>query len=900
MGANYNANAYKLIYQHKDWEATARDYELHFAANLYRSPYVQQAAKTALTKLSRMLNVYYGPGGHGAANGNAANPQVTQDAAAAAEMAGNVAGEPVEVTDILAEALLPDESRGSSSGSAGQIGSRWGKLKASNPQSSDQELQNARNQDIQNLDAVINGDGNLREQMTLLYNGMFVNGGRKKSEIAASHSLKNMMAMITEDDIRQNPELAGVRLDLLSEMDKRKEQEDVFDTFSIARDLKKYSDKKEGKGNLIQRFFSGLSRAFNAALSSKFSRKTIAKEKRRGLGMEHYNALGVGLSERERENSFDETTGNIRWQEGSTIYQMKEPVDSNGMLQTAGPSGTALRMLAAYKLMGASYKDLLEFRLALIAWMGTSKDHSLFEILTGSHNAGVAGDEDLTEPSKMYMSVDPLPVDIIRNEYAPNREFPHETVYKTMLNELRENRVRKGLERMKKENKEDLDIDKRFQEINDKKMDIEILQENARELQNEFNSRLTILNAINDIFVQFQDKIEEVINLARVLENEGFLNMGESQVFEASDGESFFMEGLLEYLLKQAESSPYEEPEGVRDLLEQFYKLTAETPLEELIDQEQMIQDQRKYVLNEIKIRQDELKNDKMASLDEDFTLYSKFGGTENVGKDAHNGTARQLALNIYTTGAYLTMTRSAKYIIQAMGRMALKDDRVDQDVVEGGSYENSSSAEAKDSKLLDEISDNIRVSSRIAQDSLEEIGSDGGGAYVGQAYRGTRIDGGLNGSVGTEITIKALTSSSRNLDIASSFYADSVKKEGEDNAAIIQYQMTGKGSVDISEYSKYGEAEVLIPPGTKFKITKAIKKYPISATEIHWDQTREETDGSSYVDAKMANVVCLEEVSGPGEKKRSAQGEAAQIRNKVREEHQAGMWRRMNQVAAM
>ena len=51
------------------------------------------------------------------------------------------------------------------------------------------------------LDDVINGEGNLREQMTLLYNGFFQNGGRSKEEIANSRSFKNMMSNITQDDV---------------------------------------------------------------------------------------------------------------------------------------------------------------------------------------------------------------------------------------------------------------------------------------------------------------------------------------------------------------------------------------------------------------------------------------------------------------------------------------------------------------------------------------------------------------------------------------------------------------------------------------------------------------------------------------------------------------------------
>ena len=59
MGDAYTKEAYKIIYQHPDWQSTAQEYEDKFAANLYRTSYVQQAAATALSKLSQTLTGYY-------------------------------------------------------------------------------------------------------------------------------------------------------------------------------------------------------------------------------------------------------------------------------------------------------------------------------------------------------------------------------------------------------------------------------------------------------------------------------------------------------------------------------------------------------------------------------------------------------------------------------------------------------------------------------------------------------------------------------------------------------------------------------------------------------------------------------------------------------------------------
>ena len=59
MGDAYMKEAYQLIYKHPSWQQTAQEYEDRFAANLYHTNYVQEAARSALTKLSSMLTAYY-------------------------------------------------------------------------------------------------------------------------------------------------------------------------------------------------------------------------------------------------------------------------------------------------------------------------------------------------------------------------------------------------------------------------------------------------------------------------------------------------------------------------------------------------------------------------------------------------------------------------------------------------------------------------------------------------------------------------------------------------------------------------------------------------------------------------------------------------------------------------
>lgn len=438
MGDAYTKEAYKLIYQHPNWQSTAQEYEDKFAANLYNSSPVQQAATMALTRLSETLTAYY--------RLKNLNQEQAEDLAAIGEVAEQISGRSPDDWRVLEGALL---QRNSKSG-AGQIG-RWqmGEVVESREAASvlgiDLEegasypLFNPADADRLNWGNIQNvfTDGNLREQMTMLYNGMFINGGKTKEEIEQSRSLKNLLLNITPEDMKQMHDMGvstEIPFELLKEMGHYDKKEDLFDTYSMARDLKRGKDKLKNRGNWFTRWTSGIQRAFSAAFSSKFHRSNKKKAQQKGLGLEHYERLDIGLSEREMINGLDEK-GNLMWKEGQSYFRMDTPVTAEGMLQTAGPSGTTLRMLGAYRLLGASKNELLMFRLALIAWMVSSRDHSLYEILVGSHNAGVKGREDLSEAANMYRTIDPLFEELIRQEYAPNHRFPHETIYLEIIDE---------------------------------------------------------------------------------------------------------------------------------------------------------------------------------------------------------------------------------------------------------------------------------------------------------------------------------------------------------------------------------------------------------------------------------------------------------------------------------
>lgn len=109
-----------------------------------------------------------------------------------------------------------------------------------------------------------------------------------------------------------------------------------------------------------------------------------------------------------------------------------EMIDKHNVRIVNGISMTTARMLKTFKWLNLE-SDLLNFRLALMGWMLPTDDHSLWEIIIGSHNVGVKGKEDLTDIVSLNQSVDPLKEPELRNNVCEKIDgesmFPHEIVY---------------------------------------------------------------------------------------------------------------------------------------------------------------------------------------------------------------------------------------------------------------------------------------------------------------------------------------------------------------------------------------------------------------------------------------------------------------------------------------
>lgn len=133
----------------------------------------------------------------------------------------------------------------------------------------------------------------------------------------------------------------------------------------------------------------------------------------------------------------------LPWEPGHYLFEI-DPDDSwyqkiHDQLKipvVAGVSGTTTRMLKAFQFLNVSADDL-DFRLALMGWMLPTWDHSLYEILRGSHISGVKGDNEdntIKDVIRMYMNIAPLSSEELRDNVARDHMFPHEEVYATLTN----------------------------------------------------------------------------------------------------------------------------------------------------------------------------------------------------------------------------------------------------------------------------------------------------------------------------------------------------------------------------------------------------------------------------------------------------------------------------------
>ena len=384
---------YKTLFRSPGWKQASARFEKKLAAYAYNHPFAKEAANDGLTKLKNILLKYY------------------RDKAK---------DERQEYERIMRAAFTADSKT-----SAGQIGS---------------------DVSMDDIEQIVGdgGNGNLREKMTAFFNAAYNNGGMNTESTKKSVTLKNVMREAVGERKSKKAIEAGVDKTGIREQDsrfhgakrgfvgffkhgfKKNEDLDLYDFTNIAI-----------QGNNGQMF---------DALNSNSSRNRHSKEEieQGGKTAGEYSDMGAGLSEREKRfaaknlgKGEGESVGDdekLPWREGNAYLDVKEGSkldkkagQGQGMYLTAGISATTARMLNSYKWVGGS--DPLKFRLALMGWMMTSEDHSLYEIMKGSHLVGVKGQEDLTDAVSMYESIDPLSEDEVRQNAGDEGRLPHEVVY---------------------------------------------------------------------------------------------------------------------------------------------------------------------------------------------------------------------------------------------------------------------------------------------------------------------------------------------------------------------------------------------------------------------------------------------------------------------------------------
>ena len=424
----------------------------------------------------------------------------------------------------------------------------------------------------------------------------------------------------------------------------------------------------------------------------------------------------------------------------------------------------------------------------------------------------------------MYTDIDPLDTETLRENFAQDKQFPHEIIYKMELNELKQ----------------------------------------AREANEHKNGR-------------------SAERADRILEKDSLTEQGT----------------IIKQLLTERNTELRKlKSQNVR-LINQLLRMPSNAQTEDVRQRtgEELMQVQKNIYFLQNDIEQIEAKNKAVnekkqkAEVLPELTLFANSGVTK--GTDAMAMRAQDLALNIYTTGAYMTMNVGSKWG-GMFGKMKLKDSRVDEKKF--GSYQSSYKAETKNGALLDQIYDMTRVSARMAQDALEERGArevdkdskeaDYLHATKVNTFRGEKNSGGGYQTVGQEYDTRALTSTSKRMEKALMYFGKSVEKAGYDNSVLALYQLTGKGAVDITQLSKVAnEEEVLIPFGTRFRVEKTlVKNVSVEALKKGSDNLTPDAvsdeavaqefvlneDGKvNYGGIKHVNVVKLVEVDGPGARRR-------------------------------
>lgn len=316
--------------------------------------------------------------------------------------------------------------------SSGQIGNNMG-------QYIDFVVDNNMPSDGNDIEDVYEAPGNLREKMTAFYNACLFNadkvhGDRCKGIVNYKMYMHEVFVdkyNQIKDDYEGLPEGSSEKESLKNRYEtlKNASENDFFDyRFLFAINKDKTIDFK--------RDYCIIKRKHNVTPLHK-------------LGFQ--NDLGKGLEPSAREIYYQyEKSRSRKYSEiinGGDVIVIDEPSSENNVQQmldngfnlTGGISCTAARLLMSCMWMQMSNEQLLDFRMALFGWMIPNNDHSLYEILKGSHIVGIFGRENMDNADTMDRTVSPLDEETLRDkvcdEYDGQKLFPLEIAIMQVNNE---------------------------------------------------------------------------------------------------------------------------------------------------------------------------------------------------------------------------------------------------------------------------------------------------------------------------------------------------------------------------------------------------------------------------------------------------------------------------------
>ena len=520
-------------------------------------------------------------------------------------------------------------------------------------------------------------------------------------------------------------------------------------------------------------------------------------------------------------------------------------VDKHNVRIVNGISMTTARMLKTYKWLNLK-SNLMNFRLALMGWMLPTDDHSLWEIIIGSHNVGVKGEEDLTDIVSLDQTVDPLKENEIRNKvcepYLDNsRMFPHEIVYWEQRFKSGDNSYKKTLGQDVDETKA-IGVDKSKAKSEDKsKNENNYMGNNVFLTEEEMDDYNSLDSELNKLKGEVDDKDKTLKNLTVSLNK--FNGMSKSFVNKLKQLKQFKKANQnttdkVTEAIQKFESA--ENIESVLNLFEVYNKsikgiICNESEKNNLISVieakieslSEPLQDQIKILRPEVKLLTDQ-RDLKQAKAD-------------NFYSEHNNNVVSKLAILNYTSDMYkainialaLNSTSKARFISRAI----LKQQQTNAitDIFSGNSDdEKKYDMSSEDRKKFD---DNISLEGNLVLSALKSVSR----KSFATVYSGTwDFKAFSKFKLNQTTTLKMVQSNSKSKHVAKGFIGGEGGKTVEQHPkfltnALLEIKLKGKNAVDITQdkhkgylsvqdAEKNNEEEILLPPGAKYQVKEIIK----------------------------------------------------------------------------